>query len=292
MEWVDRMNSAMEYIENNLYEKMDYAKLAQRACCSVYHFQRMFAFVTGIPLSEYIRRRKMTRAAFELQNSDIKVIDLALKYGYDSPESFARAFQLQHGAPPSALRKIGAGIKAYPRLSFQLSIRGESEMKYRIIQKPAFELYGIEGVFDMKDGKNLRDIPQFWQDVMKDGRFVKLLKSTNYPMNLNAVCGYRELAGTTFPYMICALKTPLSDTEGFTVTDVPAGTWAVFSNEPHSIEETSAATQELIRRVHRDWLPTAEYEELSGFDIEMYYSTDDGRCCEEYWIRVAPKKIG
>ncbi len=292
MEWVKRMNSAMEYIENNLQDKMDYARLAQTACCSVYHFQRMFSFVTGIPLSEYIRRRKMTRAAFELQNSEIKVIDLALKYGYDSPESFARAFQLQHGASPSAVRKPGADIKAYPRLSFLLSIRGECEMKYRIIRKPAFELYGIEGVFDMKDGQNLKDIPQFWQDSMKDGRFAKLLKSTNYPMNLNAVCGYRELEGSTFPYMICALRTPLSDAEGFTAVDVPESTWAVFANEPHGINETPAATQELIRRVHRDWLPTAEYEMLPGYDIEMYYPTEDGRYYEEYWIRVAVKEIG
>ncbi len=290
MKWLENMNNAIDYIENNLQEKMDYEKVAQAACCSVYHFQRMFSFITNIPLSEYVRRRKMTLAAFELQNSDIKIIDLALKYGYDSPESFTRAFQLLHGITPTAARKLGTSIKAYPRISFQITIKGDSEMNYRVVQKQAFQVYGIERIFDTKDGENLKEIPKFWTELIDKGEYDKLAKSANYPSSLNAVCGYREMKGTKFPYMVCSLKTPLSDTTDYTVVDVPAATWAVFVNEPHNIEDTSKETQALTARIYTDWLPTSNYDLVPGYEFEMYYHTFDGKCYEEAWYRVIPKR--
>ncbi len=288
--WLDHMNHAIEYIEAHLQDKMDYEKIAQAACCSVYHFQRMFTFITNITLSEYVRRRKMTMAAFELQNSDIKIIDLALKYGYDSPESFTRAFQLLHGITPTSARRLGASIKAYPRISFQITIKGDSEMNYKIVQKEAFQVYGIERIFDTKDGEHLKTVPGFWSDIQNNGGYEKLLKSANYPGSLNAVCGYRELTGTKFPYMICTLKTSLSDVTGYTVLDIPAATWAVFVNEPHTIDETSIETQKLNSRIYTDWLPTSNYELISGYEFEMYYyNTITGKYYEEAWCRVAPK---
>lgn len=289
MKWLENMNNAIEYIENNLQERMDYEKVAQAAYCSVYHFQRMFTFITNIPLSEYVRRRKMTLAAFELQNSDIKVIDLALKYGYDSPESFTRAFQLLHGITPTSARRLGTNIKAYPRISFQITIKGDSEMNYKIVKKEAFQVYGIERVFDTKDGENLRAIPDFWTELIKNGNYEKLAKSANYPSTINSVCGYRDMTGTMFPYMICGLKTPLSETKGYTIVDVPSSTWAIFVNEPHNIDETSKETQALIARVYTDWLPTSNYEIIPGYEFEMYYSTIDGKCYEEAWYRVIPE---
>ena len=90
--------------------------------------------MTNITLSEYVRRRKMTLAAFDLQTSNIKILDLALNYGYESPEAFTRAFQSVHGMPPTAARKVGADIKAFPRISFQLTVKGASEMKYKIVE--------------------------------------------------------------------------------------------------------------------------------------------------------------
>ncbi len=289
MKWLDNMNNAITYIENNLLEKMDYERVAQAALCSSYQFQRMFTFITNIPLSEYVRRRKMTLAAFELQNSNIKIIDLALKYGYDSPEAFTRAFQLLHGITPTNARKPGTVIKAYPRMSFQITIKGDSEMNYKIVQKEAFRVYGIEGIFDMKDGENLKEIPMFWKELMNNGAYDKLVQSANYPSSLNAICCYRELEGTKFPYMICSLETPLSDTSGYTVVSVPASTWAILSNEPHPIEDTPSETQKLVSRVYTDWLPTANYDIIHGYDFEMYYYTADGKCYEETWIRVSAK---
>lgn len=290
MEWLNRMNNAINYIENNLEDKMDYEKIARAACSSVYHFQRMFSFITNIPLSEYVRRRKMTLAAFELQNSDIKIIDLALKYGYESPEAFTRAFQAVHGITPTSARRDGANLKAYPRISFQMSMKGDSEMNYKIVQKEAFQVYGVERIFDTKDGENLKEIPQFWLELRDNGEYEKLQNSANYPHTiLNSICGYKEIEGNKFPYMICTLKTPLSDTQGYTVVDVPASTWAVFVNESHSIEETSKEIQSLVSRVYMDWLPTSNYDIDPGFEFEMYYTIND-KFYEETWIRVLPKK--
>lgn len=284
------MNRAIEYIENNLCEKTNYEKIAQIACSSVYHFQRMFTFMTGLTLCEYIRRRKMTMAAFELQNSDIRIIDLALNYGYESPEAFTRAFQSLHGITPTAARGQGANIKAFPRISFQVSVKGVEEMNYKIVEKEEFQVYGIEEIFDTKNGENLNEIPEFWLKNIKNGECEKLAKSSGCMSMVNSVCGYRETGGTTFPYMLCVMKTPLSSTEGYAVVDVPKATWAIFVNEPHAIEDTSNEVQKLASRVYTDWLPTAAYELIQGYEFEIYYSDHKGKYYEELWFRVIPKK--
>ena len=147
MDWLARMTAALSYVEENLDGEIDHGELARIACCSSHNFFRMFSFIADISLSEYIRRRRLTLAALELQNSDIKVVDLAVKFGYDSPISFARAFQALHGITPTEARADGVMLKAYPRLSFQISIKGEKKMDYRIETKEAFQVFGIEGVF-------------------------------------------------------------------------------------------------------------------------------------------------
>lgn len=289
MGWLENMNHALDYIEDHLQGKIDYEAIAKTACCSPYHFQRMFTFMSDITLSEYVRRRKMTLAAFDLLNSDIKVIDLAYRYGYESPEAFTRAFQNLHGITPSSARRQGNHMKTYPRISFQLTVKGVSEMDFKIIEKPAFQVYGIEGFFDTTDGQNLRDIPLFWAEQIKNGGYEALRQSACYPCEVSAVCGYCKAEGTQFPYMLCVIKTPLSNTEGYMVVDIPAATWAVFRGQPHTMDQTSAETQELISRVYTEWLPTASFDLIEGYDFEMYCSTIDGLCYEEIWIRVTAK---
>ncbi|MDD4797048.1 MAG: helix-turn-helix domain-containing protein [Eubacteriales bacterium] len=294
MTWLERMNRTLDYIEENLNGHIDYNRAAQLACYSVSHLQRVFALMADMPLGEYIRRRRLTMAAFELQNSAIKVIDVAMKYGYDSPEAFARAFHNLHGATPSSARDEGVRLKAYPRISFLLTIKGAVPMDYRIETSQAFDIYGLEGIFDTEGGQNLRDIPQFWLQVMQDGRFDRLLASTGQSVDpdglclLNAVCDYRELPGTRFPYMIFARRTPESKPEGYVQVTVPAATWAVFTSERHGQEQTSAVTQDLIKRVYTEWLPTAGYDILSGYELELYYGTGEN-CRVEARMRVEPK---
>jgi AraC family transcriptional regulator len=147
MDWLAKMNSALDYIEENLTGEVDYAVAARKACCSSFNFQRMFSFITGTSLAEYVRRRRLTQAGIELQNSSIKVLDLAVKYGYDSGVAFSRAFQTVHGITPTQARSAGVTLKAYPRISFQVTIKGVHPMNYRIETKEAFQMFGLEGVF-------------------------------------------------------------------------------------------------------------------------------------------------
>lgn len=143
MDLLKSMNDAMRYIEDNLTNEIDFKVVARIAHCSEYHFKRMFSFLAGITVSEYIRRRRLSLAAFELTNSKLKIIDIAVKYGYNSPDSFTRAFQNLHGVTPSETRNNGQQLKAFPPMTFQLSIRGGNEMNYRIEQKKAFNIVGI-----------------------------------------------------------------------------------------------------------------------------------------------------
>ena len=127
MDLLKNMNGALMYIEENLTNDIDFKEVARMAFCSEYHFKRMFSFLAGITLSEYIRRRRMTLSSIELQDREARVVDVALKYGYNSPNSYARAFQQVHGITPYEAKHHRHSLKAYPRMTFQLTIRGGSE---------------------------------------------------------------------------------------------------------------------------------------------------------------------
>lgn len=142
MEWIERLNKAIIYMEEHLTGEIDYEETARIACCSTYHFQRMFTYMTNVPISEYIRRRRMSLAAVDLCSSDEKIIDIALKYGYASPTAFNRAFQSVHGIAPSAARKDGCMLKSYPPLSFKITVKGVEEMNYRIEEKGPIRIIG------------------------------------------------------------------------------------------------------------------------------------------------------
>lgn len=168
-------------------------------------------------------------------------------------------------------------------------------MKYRIETREAFQVYGIERIFDMKYDENLREIPKFWDEVQSNGECDKLAKSTGNLNNqgelcpVNAICDYRQTGGTTFPYMICALKSDKSDTTGYKIVDIPSATWAIFTSYEYDIKDISNAFQDLNKRAHTEWLPTSTYKKLEGYDLEMYYEKDNGKGYCESWIRVDPK---
>jgi len=163
-------------------------------------------------------------------------------------------------------------------------------MNYKIEEKEAFQVYGIEGIFDTANGENLAAIPRFWLDNMKSGAFEELACSANGSGGVHSVCGYRKLEGTRFPYMLCVLRTPSSDPQGYTVVDVPKATWAIFRNEPHPMEETTKQVQTLIARAYTEWLPTAHFTFEDGYEFEMYHETPEGLFYEEAWFRVIPKQ--
>lgn len=293
MDWLDRMNRAMDYIEENLTEGVDFSSAAQMACCSTYHFQRMFSFITNVPLSEYIRRRRLTMAAFELQNTNMKVIDLALRYGYESPEAFSRAFSKLHGVTPMTARDRGVSLKAYPRMSFHISIKGDAEMNYRIEEKDAFEVFGLELQTNVIDGQCYKDIPAFWESCAKDGRDVALAKAAAKKPNelLDAGVTYDHNPNGNMKYLIGCIKHPDANSTGYTVLNIPKQTWAVFSvvwdyHEPADNSDLHKTWQ----RIYSEWFPTANYEHADcDFDMELYYGDRDSNYGVEIWIPIVKK---
>ncbi len=164
MEWAEKLNKTISYIEGHLAEEISYDELAHIACCSTYHFQRMFAYMAGIPLSEYIRRRRMTLAAIDLQSGAEKIIDIGMKYGYSSPTAFNRAFQSVHGIAPSMVKKGGAPMKSFPPISFKITVKGMEELNYRIEEKAAFRIVGVSHPLDKEIENNFAAVPQMWQN--------------------------------------------------------------------------------------------------------------------------------
>lgn len=264
MEWLDRLNQSISYIENNLAGVIDYEQAAKIACCSSFHYQRMFSYIAGVSLAEYIRRRRMTLAALELKSSDIKVIDLALKYGYDSPISFSRAFYNIHGVSPSASRDSQANLKAYPRMTFSISIKGDVEMNYRIEKKEAFRVVGAKKHFELDVEENFKQVPQFWGEVFQNGMFFEICKLSNRePLGVLGVSTCMN--GKDLDYYI-ASATDKPVPENMHEYLVPETTWAIFE----AIGQMPDAIQDLQRRIITEWLPISGYEYADAPDIEVY----------------------
>lgn len=290
MEWLERMNASMDYIEENLDNEIDINQAAKIAYCSVYHFQRMFSFITGVSLAEYIRRRRLTLAAFELQKSHVKVIDVALKYGYESPEAFSRAFKSMHGVMPMSARGSGTALKAFPRMSFHISIRGDSEMNYRVEEKEPFKMAGISVEMSVVNNEQYQEIPNLWLKLMVDGTIDKMHRDfgINEDECVNAALyNFRE---GVFSYMIGVVVKDGFIPEGYSVLEVPSFTWAVFPTGECTQEETTEAIQKVWKRIYPEWFPTSGYEHADGPEFEMYYTLGENLFNQEVWIPVNKMK--
>lgn len=281
MEWIDRLNEAMEDIEKHLTDKVDYDRLGRIAGCSSYHFQRMFAYMAGITLSEYIRRRKMSLAAVDLQTGKEKIIDIAEKYGYQSPTAFNRAFRSVHGIAPSAVKQEGVCVKSYSPLVFQITVKGAQVMDYRIETKEAFRITGISAPLEKEIEKNFMVVPQLWQKAAQNGMIEKLAQMMDTePMGLLGVSVCNELEQWRYYIAVASSK----EEEELDEYVVPAATWAIFPGEG-----TNASVQELERRIVTEWLPTSGYEYADAPDIEVYLNADPQNAKYEVWIPVTKK---
>ncbi len=282
MEWVERLNQSMGYIEEHLTDEIDYEQLGRIACCSAYHFQRMFTYMAGVTLAEYIRRRKMSLAAVDLQGGNAKIIDVAEKYGYHSPTAFNRAFQSIHGIAPSAVRKEGVSVKTFPPVSFKISVKGAVEMDYRIETKEAFRITGISAPLFKEIEKNFTIVPGLWGKAAEDGTIQKLAgMMDSQPVGLLGVsaCNDEE----EWKYFIAVASSQKDD--AFEEYIVPASTWAVFPGSG-----TNQSVQELEQRIVTEWLPTSGYEYANAPDIEVYLNPDPRNAQYEVWIPVVKKQ--
>lgn len=282
MEWIERLNEAINYIEEHLTEEIDYERLGRIACCSSYHFQRMFTYMAGIPLSEYIRRRKMSLAAVDLQGGNMKIIDVAGKYGYSSPTAFNRAFQTVHGIAPSAVKSEGVSVKSFPPILFKITVKGVEEMNYRIETKDAFRIVGVSVPLEKDIEKNFSVIPQKWQEISTNGTLQKLVGMMDTPpMGVLGISTCNDTQPWRY-YIAVSTSQEKGDLEEYVV---PAATWAVFPGEG-----TNQSIQELERRIVTEWLPTSGYEYGNAPDVEVYISPDPQNAKYEVWIPVVKKQ--
>lgn len=281
MEWIEKLNNAVNYIEENLTTEVNYEKLGKIACCSTYHFQRMFTYMAGIPLSEYIRRRKMSLAAVDLQSGHEKIIDVAAKFGYSSPTAFNRAFKSIHGIAPSSVKNEGVLVKSFPPITFQVTVKGVEEINYRIETKSDFRIIGLSQPLNKNIEDNFLIVPNMWQSAAVDGTIQELagLMNSN-PKGLLGVsaCNNEE----EWKYFIAVSSTV--ETQKFEDYRIPAATWAIFSGSG-----TNRTIQELEKRIITEWLPTSGYEYANAPDIEVYLTPDPQNAQYEVWIPITKK---
>lgn len=283
MDWIDRLNEAVRYIEDNLTGEIEYEKLGQIACCSAYHFQRMFNYIAGVPLSEYIRRRKMSLAAVDIQGGEAKIIDVAAKYGYSSPTAFNRAFQSVHGVSPSAVRGEGVPIKSFPPITIKVTVKGVEEMNYRIETRKAFRIVGKSFPLSRKIERNFAEVPQMWQGAVEDGTIEKIVSLMNgEPRGVLGVSVCTD--GEEWRYYI-AVSSAAEIDDALEEYVVPGCTWAVFHGSG-----TGKSIQELEGRIVTEWLPTSGYEFTNGPDIEVYFEPNPENTAYEVWIPVRKRQ--
>lgn len=282
MDWINRLNSVIDYIESHLTDEIDQDEISKIALCSSYHFQRMFSYMADMSLSEYIRRRKMSRAAVDLQNGN-KVLDVALSYGYDSPTAFNRAFQRIHGVAPSEVKGNGHILKAYPPIRFKISIKGDCVMDYRIEKKEAFRIVGVSAPLEKEVEKNFEIVPAMWGKAAQNGTIGRLASMMDG--ELKGLLGVSSCDQTTdWKYYIAVASSQTAPTD-LEVFMVPASTWAIFSGSGSNL-----AIQDLERRIVTEWLPTSGFEYGNAPDVEVYISPDPENAQFEVWIPVVKKE--
>lgn len=289
MDWVKQLNESINYIEENLAGEISYEVISKIAGCSVYNFQRMFSYIADKPLSEYIRSRRLTMAAFDLLNSTDRIIDIAIKYGYESQDAFTRAFKNYHSVLPSSVRNEIVQLRSCPRLSFQISIKGENHMNYQIEQWPAFKVMGI--LHKVKTSTAFQVIPKIWENAWKDGtmqRFIENFPDYRPAGFLGIATGGQWGDSEEMNYIIAVTSHVdvqeckcIPALEGMLEFSYPAATWAIFEANG----ELPDSTQKVYKQFYTEWLPNSGYELADMPVIECYMQENR----QEVWIAVIKK---
>ena len=267
--WIEGMQASIDYIEENLTEPLEIGAVAGTAGLSPFYYQRIFGALCGMTVGEYIRARRMTLAARELAGTDLKVIDAAMKYGYDSPDSFARAFQRFHGITPSAAKEPGAQLKSFAPLHIKISLEGGIMLDYRISEKAPFTVIGVKRRFN--SDTSYQEIPKFWNEWLAQGE--------NRPvMGSFGIC--IDMDGKNFDYWIADMYLPWKEIpEGCETRLIPGGLWAQFRC-------TLKTLQTVNTQIWSEWLPSLKEYSLAGdYDLEFYMEPDENGECECYiWV--------
>lgn len=271
--WVEDIQNALEYIEQNLTEEISVKDVAGMACISEFHFQRIFHALCGCSVGEYIRNRRLAAAGRELSGGDVKIIDIAFKYGYGSPDSFTRAFTKFHGITPSAAREKEVNLRDFAPLKMRLIFEEGTMMEYRIVEKEAFTIMGRKRSFNVEDSYGR--IPEFWEEHWSDG-------GSELVIGMYGLC--IDLDGKYFDYYIADEYIPDRDVpQGCETRVLPAGKWAIFPCTLRTLQDTNT-------RMWGEWLPNCREYKLGGnYNVEMYgplnQEDPQGSYCE-LWLPV------
>jgi AraC family transcriptional regulator len=282
---LERLNQAMEYIEQHLDQRIEVAELARIAVTSEYHFRRLFSALAGIPLSEYIRRRRLTVAGAQVLAGEGTLLDVAVRYGYSSGEAFARAFRAVHGVGPGEARRTGAALYSQPRMSFRLIVEGNSSMRYRVVEKEEFRVVGKKARVPLVyEGMNPA-IVAFVRSIEQETLHRMEGLSDQEPQGIinvsDNLADSRE-EGTELDYYHGVVTSAAAPEDMDTLT-VPAGTWAVFE----SSGAFPQALQYLWRDVFTQWFPSNPYRSRPGPEILRARVSQDGTGADaELWIPV------
>lgn len=291
MNWIERLNNSINYIENNLTEKMDIKDIANEANTSHFHFQRMFAIICDMTVADYIRRRRLTLSAGEIQQGK-GILDTAIKYGYESQASFTRAFSKMYGFTPAKSREPGVKLKAYPPLTFNISIKGAHSMDYEIRDVKGFEIAGEIRQISTVNGQNYIEIPKFWQEINNNKKFKEIEKNKNVSGLLKGsyvgACMDFNEKEERLNYMIGMEPSKSTDLKSLDKRVIPPLTWAVFpgcGKMPDSI-------QSVWKRIFSEWFPATDYLHAEGPELEIYppMEEESEEIPFEIWIPIEKKK--
>lgn len=287
MDWTRSFQRSIDYIEENITEPLDIGGIARQMNISPFYYQKIFSIICGFSVGEYIRNRRLALAGSELARSDEKIIEIALKYGYDTPEGFTRAFVKFHGVSPSAAKK-GAPIRSYARLSVTITMKGGSVMDYKVVKKEAFKVIEKKVTCSVSEDSNV-ELPKFWERCHSDGTVKKLLELTSDKTDIFGICyAHTQEKNQTFDYSIAAkIDENAEIPSGFTANVIPARTWIVFECKGAMPD----AIQQLWHRICTEFFPSSSYEPTYEMDIEAYkdgdMSSPDYR--SEIWVPVKDK---
>ncbi len=274
MEWVDRMNQVIDYLEAHLCDEINPDEISRIMACPYSVFQRSFAPVTGIQLSEYLRRRRLTCAAYDLQNTDQRILDIAVKYGYDSADAFTAAFKRMHGITPQEARKPNTRLKFHTRLTFTFMITGVQEMNYKLIEKKAFRVLGIRRITPYGGGT--------WAIVKSDDTADKMKEVCGHMCDLGLCFGFDNEGNNDY---MCAIEYDGETISGFDYYEYPEISWLVFIAQGPISEGVLGQTW---KRIYGEFMPQSEYRQRDLPTIEKYIEWNEASdvCHVEIMIPV------
>lgn len=286
MDFIQSIQCAIDYMEKHLLEPITYEGVAKEVYMSSYHFHRTFSLLTGMTANEYIRNRRLSLAGQELTLSSGKVIDIALKYGYDSPESFTKAFTRFHGTTPIAARQSGVKMKLFNRLHIKIRLEGGMSMDYRIEKREPFKVLAKVSQFrnETITEENNTEISDFWTLCKEDGTF-EILKKMGKTEDFYGLCAPVSMESKHFDYGIGTIYDGSDVPEGFLLWEVKPSLWAVFK----CIGKDGNCIAEVWEKIFSEFLPGSEYAILDDTDFELYSSQFSEDCFCEIWIPIQVK---